>query len=107
METMMDVTHQTDHQQSTLWNGDAGRAWVQTQDLLDRIFRPFEDLLVDAVRAGSPGRVLDVGCGQGSPLEQVARKRPEVDHVLEHERSLDEFTNRDRRSLQRQRWQPL
>jgi SAM-dependent methyltransferase len=69
----MDVTHQTDTQQPKLWNGVAGRAWVETQDLLNQIFRPFEDLLVDAVRDRSPGRLLDVGCGTGSTTLAVAR----------------------------------
>jgi SAM-dependent methyltransferase len=69
----MDVTHQTDDQQTKLWNGSAGRAWVESQDLLDRMFRPFQDLLVDVVRAGSGNRVLDIGCGTGSTTVAVAR----------------------------------
>ena len=50
----MDVTHQTDDEQTTLWNGRAGRAWVEAQELLDRMFKPFEDLLVEAVAARRP-----------------------------------------------------
>jgi SAM-dependent methyltransferase len=69
----MDVTQQTDDQQTALWNGLAGRAWVEAQELLDRMFKPFEDLLVGAVSAGSGGRVLDVGCGTGSTTLAVAR----------------------------------
>ena len=49
----MDVTHQTDDEQAALWNGRAGRAWVEAQELLDQMFKPFEDLLVEAVSAGS------------------------------------------------------
>ena len=69
----MDVTHQTCDEHATLWNGRAGRAWVEAQDLLDQVFQPFEDLLVEAVFAGSGGRVLDVGCGTGSTTVAVAR----------------------------------
>jgi ubiquinone/menaquinone biosynthesis C-methylase UbiE len=69
----MDVTHQTYDEQATLWNGRAGRAWVATQDLLDQMFKPFEDLLVEAVFAGAGGQVLDVGCGTGSTTLAVAR----------------------------------
>jgi SAM-dependent methyltransferase len=66
----MDVTRSD---QTTLWNGPAGRAWVEAQDLLDQTLQPFEDLLVDAVSVGSGGSVLDVGCGTGSTTLAVAR----------------------------------
>jgi SAM-dependent methyltransferase len=69
----MDVTHQTYDEQSALWNGAAGRAWVEAQPSLDRMFKPLEDLLVDAVFAASGRRVLDVGCGAGSTTLAVAR----------------------------------
>lgn len=60
--------------QATLWNGPAGRAWVDAQAVLDGMLRPFEDLLVDAVGAASATRVLDVGCGTGSTTLAVARR---------------------------------
>jgi SAM-dependent methyltransferase len=69
----MDVARQTDDEQEKLWNGVAGRAWVEAQELLDQLFKPFEDLLVEAVSAGSVSRVLDVGCGTGSTTLAVAR----------------------------------
>jgi SAM-dependent methyltransferase len=69
----MDVTHETDGEQTALWNGLAGRAWVDAQELLAQMFKPFEDLLVEAVSAGSRGPVLDVGCGTGSTTLAVAR----------------------------------
>jgi SAM-dependent methyltransferase len=73
-ETMM-VAHQTDDEQTTFWNGPAGRAWVDAQQLLDQMFKPLEDLLVEAVLAGRslPRVVLDVGCGTGSTTLAVAR----------------------------------
>ena len=52
----MDDTHEIDGEQAALWNGPAGRAWVEAQALLDRMFEPFEDLLVDAVAAESASR---------------------------------------------------
>jgi SAM-dependent methyltransferase len=69
----MDVARQTDDEQEKLWNGVAGRGWVEAQELLDRLFKPFEDLLVEAVSAGSVSRVLDVGCGTGGTTLAVAR----------------------------------
>ncbi len=69
----MKTTHESDDEQSRLWNGPSGRAWVEAQPLLDRMYQPFEALLVDAVAAGPGRRVLDVGCGTGSTTLAVAR----------------------------------
>ena len=61
------------HESTIPWNGPAGRAWVATQGLLDRVFQPFEDRLVEAVAARRPRNVLDVGCGAGATTLAVAR----------------------------------
>ncbi|WP_341319018.1 methyltransferase domain-containing protein [Paraburkholderia sp. IMGN_8] len=70
----MSVNQQTENEQTALWNGSAGRAWVAAQEVLDEMFKPFEDLLVDMTCAGSGHRVLDVGCGTGSTTLAVARR---------------------------------
>jgi ubiquinone/menaquinone biosynthesis C-methylase UbiE len=69
----MNVPRQAGDEQMKLWNGLAGRAWVEAQELLDQMFKPLEDLLVGAVSAGAGRRVLDVGCGTGSTTLAVAR----------------------------------
>jgi len=69
----MNTVRESDVDQAALWNGGAGLAWVEAQELLDRLFTPFEKLLVEAVRARSGLRVLDVGCGTGSTTLAVAR----------------------------------
>lgn len=70
---MTDVQANPYDDQARLWNGLAGQAWVEEQDLLDRIFQPLGDRLVEAVAAAAPARVLDVGCGCGSTTLSVAR----------------------------------
>jgi SAM-dependent methyltransferase len=61
-------------EQAVLWNGTGGRAWTQMQAALDRLFGPFEQLLVDAAVAAGASRVLDVGCGTGATTLAIARR---------------------------------
>ena len=70
----MNAMHGTGHDQAALWNGGAGRAWVDAQEILDRMFTPLADLLVDEVCAGPVRNVLDVGCGTGGTTLAVARR---------------------------------
>lgn len=60
--------------QVQLWNGPAGEAWLAMQPQLDRLFAPFEELLVSAVRWHQPARVLDIGCGTGATTLAIARE---------------------------------
>jgi SAM-dependent methyltransferase len=70
----MNVSDRNENEQAALWNGWAGHAWVEAQRLLDQVFKPLEDCLVEAVSAGSALRVLDVGCGTGGTTLAVARR---------------------------------
>jgi SAM-dependent methyltransferase len=60
-------------EQTKLWNGPSGRAWVDAQEVLDQLFKPLEDILVAAVSTASATSVLDVGCGTGVTTLAVAR----------------------------------
>jgi SAM-dependent methyltransferase len=63
------------NEQTTLWNGRAGHAWVEAQELTDRLYQPFADRLVATVAAdGHPARVLDIGCGTGATTVALARR---------------------------------
>ena len=59
--------------QAALWNGPSGQAWVDAQEVLDLVFEPFQEMLVEAVSAGTR-QVLDVGCGTGATTLAVARR---------------------------------
>lgn len=70
----MNAYRQTNTEQSMLWNGLAGRAWVDARQVLDRLFLKMEDMLVEAVSATCATAVLDIGCGTGSTTLAVARR---------------------------------
>lgn len=53
-------------EQATLWNGPGARAWIEMQSLLDGVFKPFENLLVQETATKSARHILDVGCGTGA-----------------------------------------
>ncbi len=70
----MSAAQKSDTGQTMQWGSHRGHAWVQAQELLDRLFQPFEDMLVEAVGAASGRRVLDIGSGTGSTTVAVARR---------------------------------
>jgi ubiquinone/menaquinone biosynthesis C-methylase UbiE len=72
-ELIMDVSQQTEDEQAKRWNGVAGRAWVDSQDVVDQMFQPVQEVLIDAVLRKPAGRVLDIGCGTGGTTLAVAR----------------------------------
>ena len=68
----MSATPQAEDEQVKLWNGAAGRAWVETRDVLEGMFKPLEALLVQAVADAAASHVLDIGCGTGATTFAVA-----------------------------------
>jgi SAM-dependent methyltransferase len=65
------VNTSVNEEQGRLWNGCAGSAWVEAQETLDLMFRPFEELLAES--AAQATRILDVGCGTGATTIAMAR----------------------------------
>jgi SAM-dependent methyltransferase len=60
-------------QQSAGWQGTGGNKWVEAQELLDQMFQPIEDLLMQWLPADAR-RLLDVGCGTGATTLAAARR---------------------------------
>ena len=69
----MNTAHATNQEQAARWNGLGGRGWVEAQALVDRLFKPIEDLLADAVAEVGARHVLDVGCGTGGTTLAMQR----------------------------------
>lgn len=70
---MVETRAPTGNDQAALWGGGGAAGWVVLQDLLDRLFQPFEELLVRTVEAVRAMHVLDVGCGTGGTTLAIAR----------------------------------
>jgi ubiquinone/menaquinone biosynthesis C-methylase UbiE len=73
VERIRQPNAQPNAEQMAMWNGSAARGWIEAQESLDRLYAPFEQLLVQAVAARGARRVLDVGCGTGSTTLAIAR----------------------------------
>ncbi|MEM8880944.1 MAG: class I SAM-dependent methyltransferase [Pseudomonadota bacterium] len=63
-------------EQADFWNGAMGQTWVDTQEITDEMLAPAGDLLVAEVKARSPRRVLDIGCGNGTTTRAIAEALP-------------------------------
>lgn len=53
-------------EQAALWNGPGGQAWVDVQPMLDELFAPVAELMIETAAIAPGDHVLDVGCGTGA-----------------------------------------
>lgn len=52
--------------QHEYWNGKPGEIWAQNADALDRMLRPFSDIILQQACLEPAQKVLDIGCGAGT-----------------------------------------
>ncbi|WP_340645737.1 class I SAM-dependent methyltransferase [Phenylobacterium sp.] len=60
--------------QAAYWGQAGGQAWVELQDLMDRLNQPICDAVVAAGFPGAGGAVVDIGCGAGATTLAMARR---------------------------------
>lgn len=67
--------------QQDFWSNGAGPAWVARQEQLDALMKPVLDLVLTQANLNDGMRVLDVGCGTGTSVAQVADRVGQSGHV--------------------------
>ncbi|WP_443971405.1 class I SAM-dependent methyltransferase [Sphingobium sp. CR28] len=55
------------------WTAGRGNIWMELQPMLDRLFSPFEAILVNEIVALNVQSVLDIGCGAGGTSLAMAQ----------------------------------
>lgn len=76
--TAPEVFHE---QQTTRWNSDDGKYWVEHQERLDRILQPVLDALIPFAAPRRDSKVIDIGCGCGATTVALAKVSGEVTGV--------------------------
>lgn len=59
--------------QSALWNGPAGQSWVEAEAVINVMFQPILQDLVDLTCRKGVNAVLDIGCGSGAVAIDIAK----------------------------------
>lgn len=68
--------------EAEFWTAAATETWVPLQARLDRLLRPITAALLDRAAPAPGERVLDVGCGSGETVLEVARRVGPAGRVL-------------------------
>jgi SAM-dependent methyltransferase len=64
----------SNREQIEFWNGSAADRWVLHQERMDRALAPFGLAALDCLAPAAGEAILDVGCGAGGTLLQIAER---------------------------------
>lgn len=60
--------------QKEYWNGEVGERWAKNQERFDEVFQPLRGRAVEVAAARLGERFVDIGCGAGGTLLDLARR---------------------------------
>lgn len=69
-------------QQIEYWNSAMAQRWVTSQARLDQLFDPLTQAVLDQAAPQSGEHVIDIGCGCGATVLELARRVGPTGHVL-------------------------
>jgi len=72
----MDIpaSHEQNADQVAYWNGPAGQRWAERQTAQDIVLKPIADLVIDRAKLKPGERVIDIGCGSGTTVIELAKR---------------------------------
>lgn len=65
-------------QQTSHWDGEGGKAWVEAQSIMDAMFSRLADRLAERAAQSGADTILDIGCGTGATTLTTARAAPDA-----------------------------
>ncbi len=68
------ATAEPNADQVAYWNSDVGQNWATFQDEIDAMFAPLTQVVLDRAAARLGENVVDIGCGCGATVIELARR---------------------------------
>ncbi|MEY2934899.1 MAG: hypothetical protein RL033_5648 [Pseudomonadota bacterium] len=72
----------SNREQIEFWNGIAAERWLRGQELMDRALHPFGLAAIERLAPAAGEAIVDVGCGSGHTLLQLAERVGSTGRVL-------------------------